>query len=209
MADLLPDQLRLMAEHHADEIGFTNVATDESLTFGEWDRRSNRLARWLVARGVAKGDRVAILIPPEEPDRFLIAYAAVHKAGAAAVPTSTRLVARELAFVLAHEYAHIILGHTPPPPGRRETPLAAAVSPKASAWSQAEELAADRLGLGLVHNAGFRVGAAPALIVRLGRERQRSSAWPGGSRWMDRRRAELERAATRLERGASSQGGPR
>jgi len=101
-----------MAEHHADEIGFTNVATDESLTFGEWDRRSNRLARWLVARGVAKGDRVAILIPPEEPDRFLIAYAAVHKAGAAAVPTSTRLVARELAFVLAHAGATVALTGT-------------------------------------------------------------------------------------------------
>ena len=112
MADLLPDQLRLMAEHHADEIGFTNVATDESLTFGEWDRASNRLARWLVAQGVAKGDRVALLIPPEEPDRFLVAYAAVHKAGAAAVPTSTRLVARELAFVLAHAGATVALTGT-------------------------------------------------------------------------------------------------
>ena len=102
MADLLPDQLRLMAEHHPDEIGFTNVATDASLTFDEWERRSNRLARWLVAHGVNKGDRVAVLVPPEEPDRFLVAYAAVHKSGAAAVPTSTRLVARELAFVLGH-----------------------------------------------------------------------------------------------------------
>ena len=102
MADLLPDQLRLMAEHHPDEVAFTNVATDASLTFAEWDQRSNRLARWLVDQGIAKGDRVAIHLPPEEPDRFLVAYAAVHKAGAAAVPTSTRLVTRELAFVLGH-----------------------------------------------------------------------------------------------------------
>ena len=91
-----------MAEHHPEEGAFTNVATDDSLTFVEWERRSNRLARWLVEAGVAKGDRVAVHLTPEEPDRFLVAYAAVHKAGAAAVPTSTRLVARELAFVLGH-----------------------------------------------------------------------------------------------------------
>ncbi|HEX6236030.1 MAG TPA: AMP-binding protein [Acidimicrobiales bacterium] len=102
MADLLPDQLRLMAEHFADEVGFTNVATDEDLTFGEWERRSNRLARWFVAAGVTKGDRIALHVPPEEPDRFLVAYAAIHKAGAVAVPVSTRLVARELCYVLGH-----------------------------------------------------------------------------------------------------------
>ena len=33
---------------------------------------------------------------------FLISYSAVHKAGAVAVPTSTRLVARELGYVLGH-----------------------------------------------------------------------------------------------------------
>ena len=102
MADLLPDQLRLMAEHFADEVGFTNVATDEDLTFGEWERRSNRLAGWFVAAGVTKGDRIALHVPPEEPDRFLVAYAAIHKAGAVAVPVSTRLVARELCYVLGH-----------------------------------------------------------------------------------------------------------
>ena len=102
MTDLLPDQLRLMAEHFPDEVGFTDVATGGDMTFGEWERRSNRLARWLVTRGVAKGDRVAIHVPPEEPDRFLVAYSAIHKAGAVAVPTSTRLVARELGYVLGH-----------------------------------------------------------------------------------------------------------
>jgi len=102
MAELLPDQLRLMAEHLPDEVAFTNVATGEDLTFAQWDRRSNQLARWLIAQGVAKGDRVAIHAPPAEPELFLIAYAAAHKAGAVAVPTSTRLVARELGFVLRH-----------------------------------------------------------------------------------------------------------
>ena len=102
MTDLLPDQLRLMAEHFADEVGFTDVATGGDMTFAEWERRSNRLARWFVANGVAKGDRVAIHVPPEEPDRFLVAYSAIHKAGAVAVPASTRLVPRELVHILGH-----------------------------------------------------------------------------------------------------------
>jgi len=102
MADLLPDQLRLMAEAYPDEVGFTDVATGSDLTFAAWDRRSNQLARWLLAQGVEKGDRVAILLPPAEGATFLVTYSAVHKAGAVAVPTSTRLVMRELAQVLAH-----------------------------------------------------------------------------------------------------------
>lgn len=120
MAELLPDQLRLMAEHHPDEIAFTDVSSGAHLTFAEWEERSNRLARWLVAAGVGTGDRVAVLVPPQEPDRFLVAYAAVHKAGAAAVPTSTRLVPRELAFVLGHAGAVVALTGTSTLPGLLE-----------------------------------------------------------------------------------------
>ena len=102
MAEILPDQLRLMAEAYPDEVGFTDVSAGTDLTFAAWERRSNEVARWLVAHGVRRGDRVAIHVPPEEGATFLISYSAVHKAGAVAVPTSTRLVARELGHVLAH-----------------------------------------------------------------------------------------------------------
>jgi acyl-CoA synthetase (AMP-forming)/AMP-acid ligase II len=102
MADLLPDQLRLMAGALPDEVAFTDVASDRDMTFRAWESRSNRLARWLIGQGVAKGDRVAIHVPPEEGDRFLLTYSAIHKAGAVAVPTSTRLVSRELGYLLAH-----------------------------------------------------------------------------------------------------------
>jgi long-chain acyl-CoA synthetase len=109
MPDLLPDQLRLMADAHPDEVAFTNVTTDEDLTFARWEGRSNQLARWLVAHGVERGDRVAIHLPPEEPEGFLLAYSAIHKAGAVAVPTSTRLVTRELGYVLGHAGAVVAL----------------------------------------------------------------------------------------------------
>lgn len=115
MAELLPDQLRLMAAELPDEVAFTNCAAElapgcaRDLTFGEWEARSNQLARWLVAHDVRAGDRVAIHVPPEEPDVFLLSYSAVHKAGAVAVPTSTRLVAREVGEVLGHAGAVVAI----------------------------------------------------------------------------------------------------
>ena len=109
MAEILPEQLRMMAEAFPDEVGFTDVSSGVDLTFGDWERRSNRLARWLMAQGVEKGDRVAIHVPPAEGDRFLLSYSAIHKAGAVAVPTSTRLVARELGYVLGHAGAVVAI----------------------------------------------------------------------------------------------------
>ena len=85
MAELLPDQLRLMADAFPHEVGYTDVGADRDLTFGEWERRSNQLARWLIGQGVEKGDRVAIHVPPQEGETFLISYSAIHKAGAVAV----------------------------------------------------------------------------------------------------------------------------
>ncbi len=109
MADLLPDQLRLMADAVPDEVAYVDVVGGAAMTFAVWEERSNRLARWLVGQGVAPGDRVAVHVPPEEGDRFLVAYSAVHKAGAVAVPTNARMVGRELAFVLGHAGATVAL----------------------------------------------------------------------------------------------------
>lgn len=99
----------MMAKAYPDAVGCTDVGSGEELTFARWEATSNRLARWLVGQGVAKGDRVAIHVPPEEGITFLISYSAVHKAGAVAVPTSTRLVARELGYVLAHAGAVVAI----------------------------------------------------------------------------------------------------
>ncbi|MCU1458316.1 MAG: hypothetical protein JWL73_2408 [Actinomycetia bacterium] len=96
------DQLRYMAREHGDQVAYRNLGDDTSLTFSEWDERSNQLARFLVGRGVAKGDRVSIYLPSDEVLRWIVAYAAIHKAGAVAVPTNTRLTARELTTILGH-----------------------------------------------------------------------------------------------------------
>jgi acyl-CoA synthetase (AMP-forming)/AMP-acid ligase II len=107
--ELLVDQLRFMARRDGDEVAYRDMSSGRSLTFDEWDRRSNALARGLVARGVEPGDRVSIYLPSEECLRFLVAYAAAHKAGAVAVPTNTRLSVRELIAVLGHAEAGVLV----------------------------------------------------------------------------------------------------
>jgi acyl-CoA synthetase (AMP-forming)/AMP-acid ligase II len=109
MAELLTDQLRMMAAHFGADVACTDVSTNEAMTFGQWEARSNQLARWLVGQGIEKGDRVAIHIPPEHPFDFLVSYSAVHKAGAVAVPLNTRLVAREIDVLLDHSGAKVVL----------------------------------------------------------------------------------------------------
>ena len=105
MTQLLTDQLRLMAEHFPDECAYVQVDTGEAMTFAEWDRRSDRLARALLDAGVARGDRVAIYLPADEALAWMVGYSAAHKAGAVAVPTNTRLAPRELEYIFRHSGA--------------------------------------------------------------------------------------------------------
>ena len=99
---MLVDQLRFMAATWPDEIAYRDLGADEQVTFAQWDARSNQAARWLMGRGVGKGDRVAIYLPNEYCLRWIVAYAAVHKAGAVMVPANTRLSVPELVAILGH-----------------------------------------------------------------------------------------------------------
>jgi len=103
---LLVDQLRWMAEHVGDEVAYTDLATGTTLTFAEWDAASNRMGRYLSQGGpaasVAPGERVLLHLESEHLFRWIISYAAIHKAGGVVVPTNVRLTARELAAILAH-----------------------------------------------------------------------------------------------------------
>ncbi len=96
------DQLRAMARAHGAETAYVQLASSDLLTFERWDQSSNRLARSLTEAGVVTGDRVVLHVANEHLDRWVISYAAIHKAGAVAVPTNTRLTPRELAVILGH-----------------------------------------------------------------------------------------------------------
>ncbi len=105
---LLTDHLRAMAGAFPDEVAY-RVVDGGRMTFAEWEAESNRLARVLVGLGVAKGDRVSIYLCAEEALRFMVAYSAVHKAGAVAVPTNVRLADAELERLLAHAGVRVML----------------------------------------------------------------------------------------------------
>jgi acyl-CoA synthetase (AMP-forming)/AMP-acid ligase II len=88
-------QLAAMAEFYPDEVGY-RVLGRGGLTFAGWDGEANRLARGLASRGVAHGDRVAMQLEVANALRWVVAYAAIHKAGAVAVPLDPRLAPAEV-----------------------------------------------------------------------------------------------------------------
>jgi acyl-CoA synthetase (AMP-forming)/AMP-acid ligase II len=98
---LLTDHLRAMAGAYPDKVAYS-VLDGGEMTFEQWESESNRLARALVDSGVGRGDRVAIYLVADEALRWVVAYSAVHKSGAVAVPTNTRLAKPEL----QHQFAH-------------------------------------------------------------------------------------------------------
>jgi acyl-CoA synthetase (AMP-forming)/AMP-acid ligase II len=102
VTDLLPDQLRLMASSYPDEVAYRNLGDGSSITFGQWERESNRLAHGLRARGVAKGDLVALYLEADQILAFIVSYSAVHKIGAVSVPMNNRLSPPEVQSILEH-----------------------------------------------------------------------------------------------------------
>ncbi len=100
---LIPDQLRRLAGTHPDEVAFTVAGPGEGeLTLGGWHTSSSRFARGLVELGVAPGDRVALVLTPADGLRFVVAYAATHKAGGVAVPVNVRQSPAEIGGILRH-----------------------------------------------------------------------------------------------------------
>ena len=68
------------------------------LTYGEFDRRINRLAHLLADRGVGHGDRVSVLLR-NRPEVF-VAWNAIGRLGAIPVPVSYRFTAAEVQHVV-------------------------------------------------------------------------------------------------------------
>jgi acyl-CoA synthetase (AMP-forming)/AMP-acid ligase II len=111
--ELQVDQLRFMAGRYPDDVAYRDLDAGRAATFRDWDDDSNSLARGLVGLGVQPGERVSIYLPSDEVLRWIVAYAAVHKAGAVAVPTNTRLSEPELAAILGHaEVATVLTDET-------------------------------------------------------------------------------------------------
>ena len=115
-------QLARAASKFPDKEAFRFL--DRSRSFGEVDERTSRLARWLADHGVARGDRVALLLP--NGLEFVEAFFACARLGAICVPVNFRLVADEVAYILRSSGATALLGHADfagaIAKGTRETP---------------------------------------------------------------------------------------
>ncbi|MEE8581104.1 MAG: AMP-binding protein [Myxococcota bacterium] len=94
----LPEFIRTLAKRFGDRP--LAVLGDRRVSYAEADTDSSHLARGLLAAGVGKGTRVAILMP-NGPD-WIIAWLAAARIGALVVPINTFYQARELAWILRH-----------------------------------------------------------------------------------------------------------
>ncbi|MBJ19002.1 MAG: long-chain-fatty-acid--CoA ligase [Deltaproteobacteria bacterium] len=84
-------------------------ASDLALSYGELDRAARGVATSLRERGVAPGDRVALLVPnvPE----FTIAYFGILYAGATVVPINVLAAAPEVTYFLEDSGARVLIVH--------------------------------------------------------------------------------------------------
>lgn len=84
----LVDLTRAQAKEQPDA-PFLSFSDDEDLTFGEFDRASDRVATALADLGVGEGDRVLGLLTNSRA--FVVLMLAVHKRRATFVPVNTEL----------------------------------------------------------------------------------------------------------------------
>ena len=78
-----------------------------ALSFAQWHERANRLANGLLALGLAKGDRVALLA--YNCVEWMEIYAALARAGLVAVPINFRLTPPEIAYIATHSEARAFI----------------------------------------------------------------------------------------------------
>jgi acyl-CoA synthetase (AMP-forming)/AMP-acid ligase II len=119
--DVAPERYRSLAalleesfKQHAREP--VSVCMERWMTYGELDEYSSALGAWLQGKGLAPGARVAIMLP--NVPQFLVAMAAVVRAGYTVVNVNPLYTARELehqlkdsgaqAIVILENFAHTL-----------------------------------------------------------------------------------------------------
>ena len=93
-ADVFPDKVAI-------------IYRDRHLTYRQFKETTTRVGQALLASGIGPGDRVAYLMPnlPE----MLVAHSAVPLIGAMLVAINTRLAGPEIAYILGHSGAAILM----------------------------------------------------------------------------------------------------
>ena len=92
----LVDGLERNARNHANKTAL--IFQDKKFTYAEFNAETNRVANALLAYGVKKGDKIAIMM--KNSDQFAFVYYGILKAGGVAVPINFRLTAHEASYIL-------------------------------------------------------------------------------------------------------------
>ncbi len=103
---MLAATLREAARRFSDQPAVVTEA-GWALSYRDLDRLSDELGGGLLARGVAVGDVVALVLPPGP--EYLVAYLAAAKVGAIAAGVNDRLTAAERATVLERAAPRLVL----------------------------------------------------------------------------------------------------
>ena len=108
----VPAQLRQRAAERPEAVAH-RIVGGAALTLAAWEESSNAVARGLVARGVVAGDRVLLPCSTAHWLDYAVAWAAVLKTGAVAVPVSQAAGAWRTAGVLRASRAVGAVGTVP------------------------------------------------------------------------------------------------
>src|SRR5258708_1456134 len=102
----IPRLLRESAARHAERCAISDGDSSHSLSYAALEAEVRRAARALLARGIERGDRVAIWGP--NAAEWIIAALATHAVGGVLVPLNTRFKGGEAAYVLAKSGARAL-----------------------------------------------------------------------------------------------------
>jgi len=83
------------------------ICSDRRLTFAELDALVARMAGLLAAKGIERGDRLAVLM--KNSIAFCALYHAAARLGAVLCPINWRLAGPEIAFILGHSEAKLLV----------------------------------------------------------------------------------------------------
>jgi long-chain acyl-CoA synthetase len=113
------------ARTHPDHRAFIMAATGETVTYGELERRTNRLAHFLRGRGLNRLDHYAIFM--ENHARYIETCGAGERSGLYYTCINSFLTAEEVAYILDNSLSKVLITSQ----AKRETALKAmALSPR-------------------------------------------------------------------------------
>ncbi|MFE9837929.1 amino acid adenylation domain-containing protein [Streptomyces sp. NPDC005551] len=129
-AQTLPDAFEAQVRRDPDRLAL--IGEQERLTYGEFNRRANRLAHHLIEQGAGPEQLIAVRIP-RSVDLLVAVYAAL-KTGAAYLPVGTELPEDRVRHLLDDAKPLLVLDELPDVSGHPESDPRRSLSPDNAAY---------------------------------------------------------------------------